>query len=311
MRNTGKGKRWVWIALCMALICCMALTAGIPAGVLHEQVQAPEGQISQGQRIFDGAALFTQEELASLEACADEMSLEAGADLAVVTAYNDNIHTAEAYADDFYDTAGFGTGKDKSGALLLIYMDAPGETGGEMWISSFGTMIRILTDERIEKLEDDVAYELQRQDYAEGARVFLKKAQYYADLGIQSGQYNYDRETGEISRYRSIRWYEAAFALIISLVTAAGACMGVKQGYKLSPSDRQVKNSLLSYRSGCCFRFKTSEDDLVNKYVTSSRISHPAPSSGSGSSGGRQSSGRSTTHRSSSGRSHGGGGRRF
>lgn len=41
------------------------------------------------------------------------------------------------------------------------------------------------------------------------------------DNGIAADQYNYDPETGKISRYRSVRWYEALFALAAAGCPAA------------------------------------------------------------------------------------------
>ena len=38
--------------------------------------------------------------------------------------------------------------------------------GGEGYVSTTGNMIRILTDQRIEQIQDDVAYSLKTRDYA-------------------------------------------------------------------------------------------------------------------------------------------------
>ena len=105
-------------------------------------------------------------------------------------------------------------------------------------------MIRILTDQRIEQIQDDVAYSLKTRDYAGAAAEFLKDVEYYVDRGIQRGQYNYDTETGEISIYRSIRWYEGVFAFLVSAGVAGSVCMGVKRRYSCllytSPSPRDA-----------------------------------------------------------------------
>ena len=165
-------------------------------------------------------------------------------DVAVVTAYNDGSHTAREYADDFYDQNGLGTGRKASGVLFLIYMDSPGSYGGESYVSTTGNMIRILTDRRIEQIQDDVAYSLRNLDYARAAAEFLKDVEYYVDRGIQRGQYNYDTETGEISIYRSIRWYEGVFAFLVSAGVAGSVCMGVKRRYSMEPTGRERANSL-------------------------------------------------------------------
>lgn len=261
------------------------------------------------RRLFDEAGLMTSEEAGDLEEQIARCRKKTGMDVAVVTAYNDGSHTAREYADDFYDQNGLGTGRKASGVLFLIYMDSPGSYGGESYVSTTGNMIRILTDQRIERIQDDVADSLGNLDYAGAAAEFLKDVEYYVDRGIQRGQYNYDTETGEISIYRSIRWYEGMFAFLVSAGVAGSVCLGVKRQYSMEQTERERANSLLAYRAEAKFAFGDSGDNLIRKFVTSAPIPRPTQNHSSGGSG--RSSGRSSTHRSSSGRSHGGGGRRF
>mgnify|MGYP007043252339 CR=1 FL=1 len=82
------------------------------------------------------------------------------------------------------------------------------------------------------------------------------------DRGIQRGQYNYDTETGEISIYRSIRWYEGVFAFLVSAGVAGSVCMGVKRRYSMEPTGRERANSLLAYRADAKFAFGDAGDNL-------------------------------------------------
>lgn len=148
-------------------------------------------------------------------------------DVVVVSAYADD-RTAEEYADDYYDYGGFGVGKKASGVLLLYYMDGPGQSGGECYISTSGTMITLLTDERIETILDDVYGNLGNRDFAAASQIFLEDVSDYVKQGVESGQYTYDRDTGEIVRYRSIRWYEAVAAVVIAGILAGSVCMDIK-----------------------------------------------------------------------------------
>ena len=66
---------------------------------------------------------------------------------------------AEAYADDYYDTHGYG----ENGVLFLIDLD-----NGQVWISTAGAMIRFLTDARIEEVLDAGYEALQAGQYAGG-----------------------------------------------------------------------------------------------------------------------------------------------
>lgn len=266
---------------------------------------------NQEQRLFDEAGLIPEDEAESIKEGIGRVRTKTGMDVVVVTAYNDGVRTAEEYADDFYDQGGFGTGKNNSGVLYLLYMDAPGQRGGECWISTTGKMIRILTDKRIDRMTDNAISPLRTQDYGKSVEIFLGDIEYYVNKGIQSGQYIYDRDTGELSYYKSIRWYEAAVAVLIPAFAAGSACLGVKNRYSMKVTERDVANGLLAYRAESNFRFDRREDSLINKYVTSAPIPRVSGSSSGGGSSRGGGSGRSTTHRSSSGRSHGGGGRRF
>ena len=233
-------------------------------------------------------------------------------DVVIVSAYADEERSAEEYADDYYDYGGFGAGKKASGVLLLYYMDGPGQPGGECYISTAGTMINMLTDERIESILDDVYGDLGNRDFTGATEHFLEDVKVYVKEGVESGQYTYDRDTGEIVRYHSIRLYEVAIAVVIAGILAGSVCLDIKKRYAMKQSSREVSNSLQAYRADCAFCFSVAGDKMVNKYVRSVPIPRNT-SSGSGGRGhsGSSSAGRSTIHTSSSGRSHGGGGRRF
>ena len=193
--------------------------AALEASKEDQEEAAQEEQAQTGQteaRVFDQAKLFTAKENARLEELTAQCRDTTGMHVVILTAYNDGRRSAMAYADDYYDYGGFGVGEKASGVLLLIYMDSPGSKSGDYWISTAGNMIRILTDKRIEEMGRHVVSDLKGQEYAKAAQTFLKDIEYYVDKGIVAGQYNYDTETGEISIYRSIRWYEALFAVAVS-----------------------------------------------------------------------------------------------
>ena len=139
---------------------------------------------------------------------------------------------------------------------------------------------------------------------------FLSDVKSYCRAGIPGNQYNYDTDTGKISRYRSIRWYEALMAFGISGFVAGSVCLTVKRRYSMEEDRNQVRNLNMAYRAEARFRYDGQEDRLVNQFVTSRVIPRSTGTSNHGG-GSRSSSGRSSTHRSSSGRSHGGGGRKF
>lgn len=291
----------------ICLLICTFLVMGSMA-VWADQTGAVSGQ----PRVFDQAGLFSETEIIQLEEKIAQCRKSTKMDVVIVSAYADGERSAEEYADDYYDYGGFGAGKKASGVLLLYYMDGPGQPGGECYISTAGTMINMLTDERIESILDDVYGDLGNRDFAGAAEHFLEDVKAYVKEGVESGQYTYDRDTGEIVRYHSIRLYEVAIAMVIAGISAGSVCLDIKKRYAMKQSSREVSNSLQAYRADCAFHFSVAGDKMVNKYVRSVPIPRNT-SSGSGGRGhsGSSSAGRSTIHTSSSGSSHGGGGRRF
>ena len=179
----------------------------------------------------------------------------------------------------------------------------------ELYIAPVGTMNRFLTDKRWNTILDDAYEGASNGDYAASAEAFLAGVRKYYTAGIPGGQYNYDRDTGKISVYRSITWPEAVLALAVALLAAISPCIGVRNRYAMKKERRQAENYLKAYRADCRFRFSANTDNLVNKTVTHIVIPKNTSSGHSGGGGG-SSSGRSTTH-SSGGRSYGGGGRKF
>ena len=291
----------------ICLLICTFLVMGSMA-VWADQTGAVSGQ----PRVFDQAGLFSETEIIQLEEKIAQCRKSTKMDVVIVSAYADGERSAEEYADDYYDYGGFGVGKKASGVLLLYYMDGPGQPGGECYISTAGTMINMLTDARIESILDDVYGDLGNRDFAGATEHFLEDVKAYVKEGVESGQYTYDRDTGEIVRYHSIRLYEVAIAMVIAGILAGFVCLDIKKRYAMKQSSREVSNSLQAYRADCAFHFSVAGDKMVNKYVRSVPIPRNT-SSGSGGRGhsGSSSAGRSTIHTSSSGSSHGGGGRRF
>lgn len=291
----------------ICLLICTFLVMGSMA-VWADQTGAVSGQ----PRVFDQAGLFSETEIIQLEEKIAQCRKSTKMDVVIVSAYADGERSAEEYADDYYDYGGFGVGKKASGVLLLYYMDGPGQPGGECYISTAGTMINMLTDERIESILDDVYGDLGNRDFAGAAEHFLEDVKAYVKEGVESGQYTYDRDTGEIVRYHSIRLYEVAIAMVIAGILAGSVCPDIKKRYAMKQSSREVSNSLQAYRAECAFHFSVAGDKMVNKYVRSVPIPRNTSSGGGGRGhSGSSSAGRSTIHTSSSGSSHGGGGRRF
>ena len=119
---------------------------------------------AEGTRVFDEAGLFSAEEVQELETRIDEVRDSQDADLAVLTVEDAQGESAESYADDFYDSHGLGVGDDASGILLSIDMD-----NREIYVSTTGYAMKVLTDARVEKVLDAAYDSVADGNYAEGA----------------------------------------------------------------------------------------------------------------------------------------------
>lgn len=281
------------------------------AAALAQTVMELDG--TSGKRVYDMAELLDEEEEEELESQIAEKRKELGFDIVIVTRSKLSLSegadgkSPQEYADDCYDEGGFGSGSDKDGILFLIDME-----NRELVLSTAGKAIRIFTDQRIETMLDHVYEGASEGDFEASAAVFLEDVEYYGKKGIPSGQYNYDTETGKVSVYKSIRWYEALLAVGVSAFVAGMACLNVKRQYAMEDDPQKLRNLNMAYRADCRFAYDNQNDQLVNKFVTSRVIPrNTGSSSGGRSSGGHSFGGRSSTHHSSSGRSHGGGSRRF
>lgn len=255
-------------------------------------------------RVFDHADVFEGSREAQMNEEIAEAKDHIGMDIVIVTTEDAEGKSAEAYADDYYDYGDFGMGDEASGLLFLIDFD-----NREIHISTTGFMIRVLDDNRIEAMLDDAYAYMEEEDYAGAADSVIKNAVYYFDKGVKGDQYNYDRETGEISVYRKpkkITLVEFLIALILPAIVGLRFTSSVRNQYGMKKEKKLGSLALLSYRNTSHFQYALRQDDHTGRQ-TSTRIVASSTSSSGGSFGGS----RSTTHSSSSGRSHGGGGRGF
>lgn len=282
-RNVHSGLRWTFV-LAMALFLAAAILSGetVHASAL---LMTPSGNPA----VVDQADLFTDNQEADLASLARRIGENYNQDLVIVTTADAEGKSARDYADDFFDYEGYGLGTDFSGMLFLIDMD-----NREIWLSTTGHAIDVMTDQRINTVLDRAVVPMRDEDYAGAARIFLEDAEHYLELGVPEGQYR------EEEKVRSLGVGE-----IIVSIAAAGGVFAV---YFFSVSRRYRKRRMTwnyDLSKMAIAEFPVFSDRLVNKFVRTRRVPRQTSSGGSG--GG----GRSSTHSGSSGRTHGGGGRGF
>ena len=244
--------------------------------------------------VYDDAGLLTETQIEELNTQITAMKEKTGWDIFAVTTSDAQGKSAMAYADDFYDGL---TTEDSDGILVLIDMD-----NREIYLSTCGKAIRYLTDSRLDSILDDGFDYVSNGDYAGCISAMLSGAERYYDAGIPQNQYNYDVETGAISRHRSLTWAEVIPVLLLALGVGAAIYLGVTKSYSIKGG--RYDYPYMNYGK---VNLTAQEDQFIRESVTHPRIQTDSGHSSSHSS----SSGRSSTHHSSSGRSHGGGGRKF
>lgn len=262
----------------------------VAAGLLLSGPAPVAAASAQASLVKDLGNLFSAAEETQLAQEAAALGAQYKMDIVIVTTLDTGGKTSRAYADDYFDYNGYGVGPDRDGILFLIDYD-----NREAYVSTSGSGIRYLTDQRIEQILDAVIDGgLKGGRNYDAARAFLTKTAGFLAAGIPSGQYN------EPERPRSITFIEGLIGLLSAGGTGLGFFATTRYNYKGHP-----RPNVFEFRGNSLVSLGVQADNLVNTYVSTRHIPPPSSSSGGGSSG------RSSTHTSSSGRTHGGGGRRF
>ena len=251
--------------------------------------------VDTSEKVYDFANVLSTEEKELLKEKIDKYIETYNMDMAVVTVRYHNYDTTEKYADEFYDTNGFGIGATEDGIICVIDF-SKGKTFTEH-ISTKGNAIIMYDDARIDKILDaiDYAWEKNNTDYYSMFNAFIDKTDYFASKGIPSSNKHVKLdEFGKPFLERPFPWFRITLiSLIVSTVVVLILIFRNKMVHKAKNADDYIdKNSI---------NITTREDKFVTTNTTRVRISSSS-SSGGGHAGG-------SSFHSSSGGFHGGGGR--
>lgn len=250
--------------------------------------------------IVDNADLFSPEEAASLDAEAQALRDTYGMDVVILTTNTLSGKSPQDYADDYYDTMGYGQGSDASGMLLLISME-----DRDWYLSTCGDAIYALTDYAIGQLGEKLVSGLQI-GYATGVEAFLEGLPEYLDAykaGSSIDGYGSPNDSFYHGDREDVVYYEKPaspnFVLsgILGLVVAA-IVVGIMA---MTMNTKRRQHSASIYMTAGTLRLRRNQDMFLYSNVTKTRKPEPQNHSGGGSS----------VHHSSGGRSHGGGGGKF
>ena len=265
----------VLLAIAVAVTAVRVLTSGRE----RANNQAP------AERVYDYADVLTEEEETALREYIAVCEAEVNVDIVLVTICEDMEASGYSwetsmmnYADDFYDHNNYGYNKVHGDGVLLLDNWYEGQKGS--WLSTCGSVYEWFGDYEINRVLDDVYYEVDDNPYGAYRAYVRRVTQFMEESGVSVG----------------IPWILVLLAPIIVAVVFALTHLSQKAAKDTTTAE--------TYVAGGKPEFKERRDDFIRKSVVTRHIDRS-----SGSSGGR-SSGRGGSHRSSSGVSHGGGGRR-
>lgn len=283
------------------------------APVIEEEKATNPQKTPYGQRIFDGANLFSAKEEARLNEQIAAFQKEHKMDFVVVT-YNGPLKkkSAEDEADVFYEDGcrngvlgNVEPAGDDENSGMLLYINP---YTGDYHVSTTGKMIDYITDDRANDLDAELRSGLrsarQTNNYASCAASLLSSTSRFVKAGIPEGQYQYDVLTGErlTARHKALTSGEIILGGIIGLVVCLVYANKIKAEYNL-------KHNTYSYSRSENARvsLKRNVDQYLRSSVSRTRRSSDS-NKGSGGFGGGSGSG---VHVSSGGGSHGGFGGKF
>lgn len=243
-------------------------------------------------RLVDMADLLSDREESDLSGMLDEISERQKVDVAVAAVASMDGKTAAVYANDFYDSVGYGFGDRRDGILLLVSMD---EREWYMLTSGFG--VTAVSDAGREYISEIFLNDLSMGDYAAAFTRFAELCDDFITQAKNGEPYDIDNFPKEP--------FEAAFSLaaafgiafIISLIVT-----GVMKG-KLKTVHSQFAAD--NYMKQDSIRLTKKNDLFLYSHVDRKKIEENNSSNHQNRSGGSQ------THTTSSGAERGGGGGKF
>lgn len=244
-----------------------------------------------GTGVYDYARLFSEGDTTQIEEIVNNMQQSYGIDVLVLTIDDASGQESRIVADTFILS---NVGTDKDATLLLLNMDER-----EVYVSTSGRAIDILTDERIERILDAVIDNgMKDGEYADAVVAGLSTINTFYAAGAPADGYR-EEEAGPKEP-----------TMLDGLAGAgSGGALGIthflrnRKKYRMKTKPKPfaiASNSIMNLSLG----------NAGDRLIDTRRSSRVIPVVRSSSSSGGSSSGRSTTHRTGGG-TFGGGGSKF
>lgn len=274
-------KKNIFITMLTLVLCLFMI---VPA--LAEGENTGDGFADEYYRLLDMASLLSDEDVDSLTARLDELSLRQKMDVVIATTNTLEGKSVVAYADDLYDNCSFGYGANRDGLILVISME-----DNDWYISTCGYGITAFTDAGIKYIGEQIVPYLSDRDFAGAFATYIT----LCDEFITQARTDKPYDIGSLPR----KPMSPAWILVCLIIGLILSCVTVgKMKAKLTTVRAQAAAN--SYMKNDSMNITDSREMFLYKNVTRTKRSNE-------SSGG----GGSSTHTSSSGTSHGGGGGKF
>ena len=282
-------KRLISLILCLLFITLLVPFASAGDGILLVDSNNASGLV------VDEAGLLSEEEKAELSQLAREITDRQGCDVAIVTVNGLGYKSAEAFADDYYDENGFGSGTERSGILFLISME-----DRDFAMSTRGEGIDAFSDNGMYYIFDKLRYDLSNGNYYDAFRIFLQSSNsmlnVYRGTATEAELSEYGSFFGSPEqpvRQRRVTLGSILLALGIGFLVAFLPMAALKA----QVSNVRKKTNASSYVQKGSLHMDVSRDVVLYANTTYRVIQRDRPTGGGGG---------SSTHISSSGATHGG-----
>lgn len=267
-----------WFCILLSVLCFLSLP--------FFSVCAADGRTPD--KVVDRAGLLTDAEEADLRTRMAEVIGRYACDIVILTVETTNGLSAQAYADDYFDSNGYGIGHTRDGVLLLLSMEER-----DWHIGTSGSAESIFTEYGLDYLEERLVPLLRSGDYKGAFDKFVSLCEEFIREAAAGAPYDTNHKIKEAKTISDYALY-AGISILIGAVVAFIVTSSMKSKLKTN----LPQHSAHAYIRDGGVRL-TNEKDLY-LYSTVSRTAKPKDTGSGGGGGG------SRTHTSSSGRSHGG-----
>ena len=266
----------------LSILALLVLSSVLACAVSAAEVPHVEGR----PLLVDGAGLLSDADAAAVESILKSISAQYGVDVGVMTFENMyGYYNIEAFADDFYDQNGYGTG-DRSGGILLIQVTAERDWA----VTAAGSCNRTFTDYgRDNYLVENFLPCLRRDDYSGAYKEFANSCaallQYEKDNGVP---YDYNSDKEPVKPFSLARVIGSVIAGFLGGLVPVSSMKSKLKSVRSQPNAR-------SYAKQDSVQVTRASDFFIGRHV--SRTVRETERSGGGG---------TTTHMSSGGVSHSG-----